>query len=154
MKLSHALATAALLAVPLSCLAANAPESAPPSELRLVGGWQAVSVTVHGLGGRETVEPKRNDLILEFLFDHTLRLHFPCGPKREQLKAKGDSLFMTGSWELGKDGRLRLQAKIGDSGLDEGIPVRMVGDRMQFVNATGKLDEFVRYTSPLPVQCE
>ena len=155
MKLSHRLATVCLLAAPLSCLAADqAPSvSSAPSELRLVGGWMAVTVT-KGPSGKETVEPKRNDSILEFQADHELRLHAPCGSRRDGLKSRGESLFIPGDWSLSKDGKLRLKTTIGDKNFDEAIPIRMVGDRLQFVNAAGKLDEFVRYTEPLPVQCE
>ena len=155
MKLSRRLAAACLLAVPLSCLAADpvSPASGAPSELRLVGGWQAVTVT-KGLGGKETVAPKSNDSILEFQSDHELRLHAPCGSRRDGLKAGGETLFIPGNWSLSKDGKLRLQTTIGDKNFDESIPIRMMGDRLQFVNAAGKLDEFVRYTAPLPVQCE
>ena len=155
MKLSLRLATACLLAVPLSCLAADqvSPASGAPSELRLVGGWQAVTVT-KGPGGKETVEPKRNDSILEFQADHELRLHAPCGTRRDGLKARGETLFIPGDWSLSKDGKLRLKTTIGEKSFDESIPIRMIGERLQFVNAAGKLDEFVRYTEPLPVQCE
>ncbi|WP_439463498.1 hypothetical protein [Roseateles sp. NT4] len=153
MKPIHRLAAAGLLAVSsLSCLAAD-PVGSAPSELKLMGAWQAVAVIPKGLGGREAVEPKPNDSILEFQGDHTLRLHAPCGSRRDELQSRGESLFIPGSWSLGKDGRLRLQTTIGNQNFDESIPVRMNGERMQFVNATGKLDEFVRYTAPLPVQC-
>lgn len=155
MKLSHHLAAACLLTSPLFCLAADpaSPASGAPSELRLVGGWQAVTLT-KGPGGKEVVEPKRNDSILEFQADHELRLHAPCGSRRDDLKARGETLFIPGDWSLSKDGKLRLKTTIGDKTFDEAIPIRMMGARLQFVNAAGKLDEFVRYTEPLPVQCE
>lgn len=147
----------ALAATGLVLAAAHAQAPVEPvphravAEADLVGKWQDNSFDPQQLPADERARRARSTDVVEYRADHSFALWPKCANQAEW-KSKGFA-SITGTWQLGADGRLTLSTVRAGQTMAHAVQVWFEGDALVMNDVPASVTRAYRYGGPVPLAC-